>query len=82
MQPLKPDFARMHLKDGTGEVKIEISGKIWTVGVRKHGNFYRLSTCWTQLAREHALKVGDVCVFELINAQDYTLKLSVFSSTS
>lgn len=35
-----------------------------------------LSRCWGYLAKEHALKAGDVCVFELTNTEDYTLKLS------
>ncbi|KAK1360720.1 hypothetical protein POM88_045194 [Heracleum sosnowskyi] len=47
--PLKPDFARKHLKDGTREVKIEVSGTL----------------------KEHALKAGDICVFELTNAKDW-----------
>ncbi|XP_074343469.1 B3 domain-containing protein Os03g0212300-like [Apium graveolens] len=78
---IKPDFAKLHIKDRTREVKIEISGKTWTVRLRKHGSSHNLSACWTQLARENALKVGDVCVFELINAKDHTLKLSIFRST-
>ncbi|KAK1369528.1 hypothetical protein POM88_035626 [Heracleum sosnowskyi] len=80
--PLKPDFAKMHLKDGRREVKIEVSGKTWTVRVRKVRSSYRFSTGWTHLATELALKVDDACVFELVDAEDYTLKLSIFSSTS
>ncbi|KAK1373359.1 hypothetical protein POM88_029552 [Heracleum sosnowskyi] len=79
--PLKPDFAKMHLKDGRREVKIEVSGKTWTVRVRKVRSSYRFSTGWTHLATELALKVDDACVFELVDAEDYTLKLSIFSNT-
>lgn len=82
MQPLTTDFARKYFKDSTREVKIEVSGKTWTAGVRKDCATYRLTRCWSYLVTEQALKVGDVCAFELINTEDYTLKLTIFSSTS
>lgn len=80
MQPIDPDFAKKFLKDNTSAVKIEVSGKTWTVGLAG-GSSCRLSSCWGYLATEHALKVGDVCVFQLINTEDFTLKLSIFSTT-
>ncbi|KAL1811661.1 hypothetical protein ACET3Z_021726 [Daucus carota] len=79
--PLTTDFARKYFKDSTREVKIEVSGKTWTAGVRKDCSTYRLTRCWSYLVTEQALEVGDVCVFELINTEDYTLKLTIFSST-
>lgn len=81
MQPIDPVFAKMFLKDSTRVVKIEVSGKTWTVGLA--GGFScRLTAGWAYLATENTLKAGDVCVFQLINTEDFTLKLSIFSSTS
>lgn len=82
MQPIDPNFGRWYLEDSIRDVKIDVSGKIWTVGVIEHGSSGRLSRCWSSLAKEHALKAGDACVFQLTNIEDFTLKLTIFSSTS
>ncbi|KAK1383365.1 hypothetical protein POM88_021100 [Heracleum sosnowskyi] len=76
------DFTTMHLEDSTREVKIEVPDKTWTIGIARDGCSRRLTRGWGQIVREKALKVDDVCVFQLTNAKDYTLKLTIFSSTS
>lgn len=81
MQPIDPDFAKKFLKDGTRAVKIEVSGKTWIVGLA--GGFScRLGRGWGYLAKEYALKAGDICVFQLVDTEDFTLELSIYSSTS
>lgn len=83
MQHLPLDFTKMHLEDSTREVKIEVPEKTWTIGIaRDRCLLRRLTKGWYKIVREKALKVGDVCVFQLTNTKDYTLKLSIFSSTS
>lgn len=39
MQPVISDFAKVHLKDNIREVRIEVSGKTWTVGIAKRRLF-------------------------------------------
>ncbi|XP_074348119.1 B3 domain-containing protein REM5-like [Apium graveolens] len=80
--PVDRVFAKKFLIDSTREVKIEVSGKTWSVGLALAGGFScRLSRGWASLATENTLKAGDVCVFQLIDTEDFTLKLSIFSST-
>lgn len=81
MQHMPLDFTTKHLEDSTREVKIEASDKTWTIGIARDRSSRRLTKGWCHIAREKALKVGDVCVFQLTNTEDYTLKLTVFSST-
>ncbi|KAK1373360.1 hypothetical protein POM88_029553 [Heracleum sosnowskyi] len=57
--PVVSDFAKTHLKGNIREVRIEVSGKTWTVGVAREGCSCRLSRCWGYLAKEHALKAGE-----------------------
>lgn len=82
MQHMPVDFTKKHQKDSTREVKIEVSDKTWTIGIVRDGCSRRLTRGWGRIVREKALKVGDVCVFQLTNTKDYTLKLTIFSSTS
>lgn len=45
-------------------------------------NSSRLSAGWYQFVRDRALKVGDVCVFELIDRNDAVMKVSIFRCNS
>ncbi|XP_074377324.1 B3 domain-containing protein LOC_Os12g40080-like [Apium graveolens] len=76
------DFTKMHLEESRRQVKIEAPEKTWTIGLARDRCLRRLTKGWCKIVREKALKVGDVCVFQLTNTKDYTLKLTVFSSTT
>ncbi|KAF7132616.1 hypothetical protein RHSIM_Rhsim09G0072000 [Rhododendron simsii] len=56
-----------------------VSNKSWSVGLcRGRRNVYMITHGWPIFSRENALKVGDVCVFELVERKDFVLKASVF----
>ncbi|GMN75263.1 hypothetical protein TIFTF001_056283 [Ficus carica] len=38
----------------------------------------RFSAGWTRFVKENAIKVGDVCVFELIERDGSVMKVSIF----
>ena len=61
------------------EVILEVGGKTWPVF-----SYFNLSNdrCafrhgWADFARDNSLKVGDVCVFELINPSKKLLKVHI-----
>ncbi|XP_058183460.1 putative B3 domain-containing protein Os03g0621600 isoform X3 [Rhododendron vialii] len=56
-----------------------VSNKSWSVGLCRGRRHVRMITHgWPIFSRENALKVGDVCVFELVEREDFVLKVSVF----
>ncbi|KAK1383360.1 hypothetical protein POM88_021095 [Heracleum sosnowskyi] len=80
------DYSKEYMKDYQGNVKIELSDRsnVWTVKAVRRSCETRtiLSSGWSDLSRENSLQVDDVCVFQLINTKDYTLKLTIFRRTS
>ena len=82
MQHVPQEFANTHLEESPKELKIEVGDKTWSIGIVKDRRSRRLTKGWCPFVRENGLKLGDVCVFQLTNAQDFTLKLTIFSSTT
>lgn len=71
-------FHRYMEKDRHG-VTLVASNRSWPVKLIKYGlHIWRFICGWTTFCRENKLKVGDVCVFELIEKNDFVLKVSVF----
>ncbi|KAK1383359.1 hypothetical protein POM88_021094 [Heracleum sosnowskyi] len=78
-------FAKKHMKDAPKNVRIEFLGKEWKVNVpRRRPCEPRtfINAGWSDLVRERNLQEDDVCVFQLINTKDYTLKLTIFGHTN
>ncbi|XP_074375127.1 B3 domain-containing protein REM14-like [Apium graveolens] len=76
-------YAKEYFIHSTRDVKIEISDKPGTAMVlRLHPSETKTFLGgWSNLARENSLRLDDVCVFELINTKDCTLKLTIFKHT-
>ncbi|KNA26039.1 hypothetical protein SOVF_001060 [Spinacia oleracea] len=74
-------FARDHIKCmemGSKLIKLEVyGGKQFTVKCRRSYRRCTFGTGWIIFAREVGLAVGDVCVFELIDAKNYVLYVHV-----
>ncbi|KAF7814015.1 B3 domain-containing transcription factor VRN1-like [Senna tora] len=69
---LPTKFYKTYLKGKVEEVKLEVSGRIWSVGlIRVNGNqkskcnSARLSRGWRAFFEENKLKPGEVCIFEM-----------------
>lgn len=60
-------------------VQLEASdrGGQWAVRYTAGGGRYNLGSGWIVFARNNNLKAGDVCVFQLIDANNYILKVHV-----
>ena len=62
-------------------VKLQVVDRLWPVKLYIYEGKYRscvISTGWSALARENSLRVGDVCVFELIMRDGVVLNVHIF----
>ncbi|CAL5387848.1 unnamed protein product [Camellia sinensis] len=74
------NFARNHLNAALKFIELQVSGgKRWKVSCFcVDGRVLNLTKGWSTFMRENHLVEGDVCVFELIQAKDDVLKVSIF----
>ncbi|KAJ4843264.1 hypothetical protein Tsubulata_009867 [Turnera subulata] len=73
-------FANKFLTNIRGHVKLVLGGRSWEVKYKRQdlGSFGQVKfngNSWAAFAQENALRVGDSCVFELINDVDITLRV-------
>ena len=64
-------------------VKLQVVDRVWPVKLCAYEGMYQSSSCkfsggWSAFATENTLRVGDVCVFELIIKDDVVLKVHIF----
>lgn len=82
LQYLPSCFAEKHLEGVSGFIKLQISdgtdGKQWPVRCLYRTGRAKLSQGWFEFSLENNLGEGDVCVFELIEANEVVLKVTVF----
>jgi hypothetical protein len=72
-------FAEKYLNGVSGFIKIQYTdGKQWPVRCLYRGGRAKLSQGWFEFTLENNLGEGDVCVFELIRARDFVLKVTAF----
>jgi len=63
-------------------VELEASdGRRWSVRCNKACRGCNLGAGWIHFTRDNNLKAGDVCVFELIDANTYIMKVHVFKKS-
>ncbi|GLT39985.1 hypothetical protein SLA2020_141490 [Shorea laevis] len=71
-------FARACLT-GAEFITLEVSeGKRWRVRCLSGARGMKFSKGWPEFVWDNNLTDGDVCVFELINAKDFVLKVTIF----
>ncbi|KAJ4827430.1 hypothetical protein Tsubulata_011083 [Turnera subulata] len=76
---LPSGFAEKYLNGVSGFIKLQFSdGKQWPVRCLYRGGRAKFSQGWYEFTLENNLGEGDVCVFELLKARDYVLKVTVF----
>ena len=75
-------FTKDYTKGSILTVKLQVVDRLWPVKLyvyeRSVGSSYVVSVGWYAFARENTLRVGDVCVFELIMRDDVVLKVHIF----
>nr|XP_028947414.1 uncharacterized protein LOC114820595 isoform X2 [Malus domestica] len=76
------EFVRTHLnKQRSSNVILQIlDGSTWPVTF-KYDATPRFQNGWSVFARENNLKVGDLCVFELVNHDELTFEVVFFRAT-
>lgn len=60
------------------QVHLQLAGKSWLVNCDMKWNRCRLIFGWDKFAKDNSLTVGDVCVFELIDACRKLLQVVIF----
>lgn len=74
-----------HLASKSGYIELcDSNGKKWLVRFTRNikPNENNLSSGWATVLKEKSLKVGDTCVFELIDINKLMLKVFTFCNTS
>lgn len=73
-------FAAAHLPSYKLEVVIcNMRGESWNVVIGRYGHQTKFCGGWTSFARQNDLKVGDICVFELLDEK--LLQVRVFEGS-
>ncbi|KAK4603642.1 hypothetical protein RGQ29_012235 [Quercus rubra] len=83
---ISSSFAKKYMRKMSGEFVIlrSFNGGTWSVKL----SFYEAQTNakfrqgWRKFARDNKLKVGDVCIFELINGVEVAFKVSIFRAAN
>lgn len=85
-------FIKQHIQEDKGMATLRFSGESWPVKLlsytqtRKilsgytHDTRVFFTTGWTAFARETHMRMGNICVFELIDRDDVVFQVSNFSS--
>ncbi|CAN0898147.1 B3 domain-containing protein Os06g0112300 [Linum grandiflorum] len=63
------DFSEKHIDESDDSVILKMGNKTWNVKLNRQGGKFRypkLSAGWFQFARDNSLRVGDTCVFQLL----------------
>ncbi|KAL6963935.1 hypothetical protein U1Q18_034942 [Sarracenia purpurea var. burkii] len=72
-------FAEKYLNGVSGFIVLEVpNGEKWPVRCMWRDGSAKLSKGWPDFVRDNRLEEGDVCVFELIKADEVVLKVTIF----
>ncbi|XP_065871967.1 B3 domain-containing transcription factor VRN1-like [Euphorbia lathyris] len=66
-----------NMEQGSHKVKLQFENKLWSVNLNIYPKVGRFGEGWVEFARENSLKVGDVCKFELIDAEILLIRVSI-----
>lgn len=82
LQPISKEFAQKYMKESTeSTLKLVFLDKVWTVKIWRGERRIHLKD-WSKFAKENFLELGDVCVFQLIDAKDNTFEVTIFKNQS
>ena len=82
MQYLPAKFVNRYLIRDIELIKIRASkGREWPVQIGWMYGGCNTMQGWTEFLNDAKLRVGDICVFELIRTEDLLLEVSVFKES-
>ncbi|GKU99046.1 hypothetical protein SLEP1_g11958 [Rubroshorea leprosula] len=72
-------FVKEHIKLNANNVTLQVGNRLWPVKLLRYSRSKnaRLGNGWGSFKRENSVKVGQVCVFELINKEDAVLRVHI-----
>ncbi|KAA8547274.1 hypothetical protein F0562_003862 [Nyssa sinensis] len=71
-------FRRSHMEKRRRKAMVQLSDKLWPVKLISHTNgTARFGKGWLDFVTDNNVEVGDVCSFELIETNDFVLKVSI-----
>lgn len=78
MQSVPASFVKKFIKERKQTLKLQVENKWWPVNLITYGKHSaKFSGGWASFATEHCLKEGDVCIFELLEMNDFLLKVHI-----
>lgn len=81
-QQLKRDFLKSYIRKGEEVLILRIGAKTWPVKCSVNSKRLSLSWGWREFAKDNALAVGDVCVFELVKPSKKLIHVVIFRAAS
>ncbi|XAR57840.1 hypothetical protein NMG60_11026122 [Bertholletia excelsa] len=78
LQTIPSSFSRSHLEINRKSVTLVFLGKSWPVKLVWVGKKCMYSGGWRQFCRDTDLKIGDICVFELLKRDEFVLRVYIF----
>ncbi|CAH8385873.1 unnamed protein product [Eruca vesicaria subsp. sativa] len=75
---LPSGFAEKYLSGISGFIKVQLGEKQWPVRCLYKAGRAKFSQGWYEFTMENNLGEGDVCVFELLRARDFVLKVTAY----
>ncbi|GLT37271.1 hypothetical protein SLA2020_116010 [Shorea laevis] len=77
-------FIEEHVKQNVEAVKLQIGDRLWPVKLYRSSRYRKtkLSSGWGTFVTENSIKVGEVCMFELINREEAVLKVHIFRKSA
>ncbi|XLR05863.1 hypothetical protein HN51_060750 [Arachis hypogaea] len=80
MQNFKASFYTKYFENKEQNVEIQYKGKLWPAKLLCYpvAAAAYISNGWRPFSLENDLKVGDVCVFELINGENPVLDAHIY----
>ncbi|XP_030518041.2 B3 domain-containing protein Os03g0620400-like [Rhodamnia argentea] len=75
-------FVRQHIEENKKTATLTYSDRSWAVNLSRYKRDARVlfSAGWPVFAREAHLRVGNACVFELIDRDDVVFKVSILNN--
>lgn len=78
------EFSKRHLTNQPATVTLQVlDGRSWSVQLKYYHERakVRFQNCWPLFVRGNNLKVGDVCVFTLINCSEFLFEVVFYPVT-
>lgn len=71
------EFLKRHKIRNGNLVGLKVGGKSYKVEVSYNEGSWRFSKGWKEFVKGCSLKVGDICIFEMIDDENLVIKVSI-----